>query len=80
MGGGDIKLLTVAFFWVGLDCALAFAVLLCFFVSLHALVAKLGWAGSFASDADRRKRIAFAPSIAAALIGLFALGCLRQPI
>ena len=78
MGGGDIKLLTVAFLWTGVECALVFAILLLVFASLHTIAARLGWAESQA-DGDRRARIAFAPSVAAALIAVFRLGCLRPP-
>jgi Flp pilus assembly protein protease CpaA len=76
MGGGDVKILTAAFLWTGVECALAFALLLLVFASLHAIAAKFGWAESQA-DSDRRARIAFAPSVAAALIAVFMLGCLR---
>jgi prepilin peptidase CpaA len=76
MGGGDIKLLAIAFLWVGIDCALPFALLLALFAGLHGLAAKLGWVDSRGAGADERKRIPFAPSIAAALIGVFVLGCL----
>src|SRR5215470_15857629 len=76
MGGGDVKLLTVAFLWVGIGCALPFAVLLLVFAGLHVLATKLGWADTRRSDDDERKRIPFAPAVAAALIGVFMLGCL----
>jgi hypothetical protein len=47
------------------------------FASLHPLTARFGWVGShFASDDNQR--IAFAPSVAAALISVFILGCLQQ--
>jgi prepilin peptidase CpaA len=75
MGGGDLKILTVAFLWIGSDCALLFAILLCAFASIHGLAAKLNWAPSQNSASDKRARIAFAPSVAAALIGTFLLGC-----
>jgi prepilin peptidase CpaA len=75
MGGGDLKILTVAFLWVGVDCALLFAVLLLVFAALHTVAAKLGWLG--AETVDGRMRIAFAPAVAGALIGTFMLGCLR---
>ncbi|SRR5712692_9145718 len=75
MGGGDVKILTVAFLWVGLDCALIFAILLLIFVAIHTGVAKLGWVK--VQEVENRKRIPFAPSIAAALIGTFMSGCLR---
>jgi prepilin peptidase CpaA len=80
MGGGDVKLLSVAFLWTGLDCALPFAILLLLFAGIHAIAVKLGWARvqevEQDTDNDGRKRIPFAPSIAAALIGVFMLGCL----
>jgi Flp pilus assembly protein protease CpaA len=78
MGGGDVKILTVALLWTGIDCALVFAILLFIFASLHALAARSGWAGSVVAG-DERRRIAFAPSVAAALIAVFMLGCL-QPV
>jgi prepilin peptidase CpaA len=77
MGGGDVKILTVAFLWAGIECALPFVLLLLLFVSLHTIAAKLGWLGSRQIDDDRRQRIPFAPSIAAALIVTILSGCLR---
>jgi prepilin peptidase CpaA len=76
MGGGDVKLLTVAFLWVGIDCALPFATLLSLFAGIHAGAGKLGWAKLHQAGEDKRSRIAFAPAVAAALIGTFMLGCL----
>jgi prepilin peptidase CpaA len=76
MGGGDVKLLTVAFLWVGIDCALPFAILLSLFATLHVIAGKLGWVNLQHIGEDRRSRIAFAPSVAAALTGIFMLGCL----
>jgi prepilin peptidase CpaA len=76
VGGGDVKLLSVALLWVGVDCALPFAVFLLLFASIHTLAARVGWAGTQRLVDDDRKRIPFAPSIAAALIGTFMLGCL----
>jgi prepilin peptidase CpaA len=78
MGGGDVKMLTIAFLWIGSDCALLFAILLCFFASVHGLAAKLRWAPVQHASGDERARIAFAPSVAAALIGTFLLGCLHR--
>ena len=75
MGGGDLKILAVAFLWVGVDCALLFAILLFMFAALHTAAAKLGWAA--ARQVDGRTRIALAPAVAGALIGTFMLGCLR---
>jgi prepilin peptidase CpaA len=79
MGGGDVKMLTVAFLWTGIECALPFVILLLLFVSLHTIVAKFGWVGSQQIDDDHRPRIPFAPSIAAALIVTILSGCLRLP-
>jgi prepilin peptidase CpaA len=76
LGGGDVKLLTVAFLWAGLACALPFAILLSLFAMIHVVAGKLGWADLQPTGADKRSRIAFAPSVAAALIGIFMLGCL----
>jgi prepilin peptidase CpaA len=79
LGGGDVKILTVAFLWAGAGCALPFALLLCLSASLHALAARLGWISSERIGDDKRARIPFAPSVAAALIGIFILGCVRHP-
>lgn len=79
MGGGDIKLLTVALLWTGIHCALLFAVLLLFCTCLYTVAAKLGWAAAQRDSTDKRMRIALAPSIAAALVGVFMLGCLQPP-
>ncbi len=75
MGGGDVKLLTVAFLWVGPSCALPFALFLLLFVSIHTVAAKLKLVES--QVAGERTQVAFAPSIAAALIGVFMVGCLK---
>jgi prepilin peptidase CpaA len=73
MGGGDVKMLTVAFLWIGSEGALLFAMLLCSFSSIHGLAAKLNWLPSRTSANDARMRIALAPSVAAALIGTLLL-------
>jgi prepilin peptidase CpaA len=75
MGGGDLKILTVAFLWVGLSCAMWFALLLLIFAGAHTALAKFRWV--HAQEVEGRKRIAFAPSVAAALIGTFLSGCLH---
>jgi len=77
MGGGDVKLLGVAFLWVGLPCALPFSLLLLLFTILHTVAIKLRWLQG--RWVDGRLKIAFAPSVSAALIGTFALGCLASP-
>ena len=75
LGGGDVKLLTVAFLWTGFDCALPLAVLLTVFAAIHLGALKLGLVG--ARDDGQRQRVPYAPVIAAALIGTFMLGCLH---
>jgi prepilin peptidase CpaA len=77
VGGGDVKLLTVALLWVGLDCALPFALLLLIATTIHTLTAKIGWADTQRVPGDDRRRIPFAPSVALALIATFLLGCLH---
>jgi prepilin peptidase CpaA len=76
MGGGDVKILAVAFLWTGLSSALPFAVLLALFSSAYALAAKLGWVKSQVTPAGRQ-RIPFAPSVASALICVFVLRSLQ---
>jgi prepilin peptidase CpaA len=75
MGGGDVKMLAVAFLWVGLQCALIFALLLVVFILIHLGAVKLGW--TRVQQVGSRKRIPFAPSIASALIVTFMSGCLQ---
>ena len=74
MGGGDVKILTVGFLWVGFGCALPFAVLLAIFAAVHVVAAKFGWAQ--VQQVGGKKRIPLAPSVAGALILCFILGCL----
>jgi hypothetical protein len=69
--------LTVAFLWVGIECALLFAIFMLIFVAIHTGAAKLGWLK--VQEVQGRQRIAFAPSIAGALIVTFMTGCL-QPL
>jgi prepilin peptidase CpaA len=76
MGGGDLKLLTVAFLWTGPFCAVPFAVFLLLFVGIHTLAAKLKLVELQIKNGHRL--IAFAPSIAAALIAVFMVGCLND--
>jgi prepilin peptidase CpaA len=75
MGGGDLKLLTVAILWVGPFCALPFALFLLLFAGIHALAVKFKLAEGKA--VGKRQSVAFAPSVAAALISVFLVGCLR---
>jgi prepilin peptidase CpaA len=74
-GGGDVKILTVAFLWVGITCVLEFSLLLFGSILVHVAAMKLGWAG--VQQTGEQKRIPFAPSVAAALIATFMLGCLQ---
>jgi prepilin peptidase CpaA len=74
MGGGDLKLLVVAFLWTGVRCVVPFLLALAAFVLLHAFVAGRGWVS--ADRQDGRLRIPFAPSVAAGLIAVFLSGCL----
>jgi len=75
MGGGDVKILIVGFLWIGLDCALVFAVLMTIFATVHVVAAKFGWVK--VRQVGEHNRIPFAPSVAGALIVCFMLGCLR---
>lgn len=77
MGGGDLKLLTVAFLWVGPFCALPFALFLLLFICIHIIAVKLKLVEARVANGD--KWLPFAPSIAAALISVFMAGCL-QPV
>lgn len=77
LGGGDVKLLTVAVLWVGLRCALPFSLFLFIFAALHTVAVKLKWVEG--KHVEGRLKIAFAPSINAALIGSFVSGCLASP-
>ena len=75
MGGGDLKLLTVGFLWAGYACALPFTIFLLVFALIHASVVKMGIVKAIGPDG---RRVPFAPTIAAALIGIFMLGCLEH--
>ena len=75
MGGGDLKLLTVAILWVGPFCALPFALFLLLFAGIHAFAVKFKLVEGKA--VGKRRSVAFAPSVAAALISVFLIGCLR---
>ena len=77
MGGGDLKLLTVGFLWAGYACALPFTIFLLVFALIHAIVVKMGIVKAIGADG---RRVPFAPTIAAALIGIFMLGCLEHAL
>jgi prepilin peptidase CpaA len=72
MGGGDLKLLAVAFLWTGPWAAAPFSVLLLAFTVGHYFATRLGWAPTRKTRAGLW--IPLAPSVAGALIGTFALG------
>jgi Flp pilus assembly protein protease CpaA len=74
LGGGDVKLLTVALLWTGKDGALTFSVLLLGFSAIHLLAVRMKVAQ--VAEAEKRAKIPYAPSIAAALIATFGLGYL----
>jgi prepilin peptidase CpaA len=72
IGGGDLKLLTVAFLWTGPWLAAPFVVLLLILTLIYYLAARLGLAAARRTSAGLR--IPLAPSLAGALIGVIALG------
>lgn len=72
IGGGDLKLLTVAFLWTGPWLAAPFVVLLLIFTVAYYVAARVGLATAQRTSAGLR--IPLAPSLAGALIGVFALG------
>jgi prepilin peptidase CpaA len=76
LGGGDVKLLTVAFLWVGMDCALPFAVVMLAITGVHTGLIYFGLARG--QTINGRTRVAYAPAIAGALIIVFASGCLQH--
>ena len=71
LGGGDLKLLAVAFLWAGPWLTVPFLIFLLAFTGLAYSAAIRGWIPSQVSDAGLRMPLA--PSIAAALIGTFAV-------
>ena len=74
IGGGDVKLVSVACLWVGIHCALLFSALLLFFILLHLGAARMGWAHT--KPMGGRYAIPYAPSVAGALIGVIVSGCI----
>jgi Flp pilus assembly protein protease CpaA len=74
IGGGDVKLVTVACLWTGPHCALLFSVMLLLLIGLHVFAAWMGWAKT--KPKAGRFAIPYAPSIAGALIATTMLGCL----
>jgi len=76
MGGGDLKLMTVALLWSGVRCAVPLLIIIVVVALIHALAAKQGYVA--AQTVNGRMRIPFAPAIAAGLIGIFLLGCVSN--
>ncbi|MGA8611903.1 MAG: prepilin peptidase [Xanthobacteraceae bacterium] len=74
LGGGDVKLMTVACLWVGVHCALPFAIILLLLIGVHVAAVKVGWART--KPLTGGNAISYAPSIAGAVIGVMLLGCL----
>jgi prepilin peptidase CpaA len=74
LGGGDVKLLTTAFLWSGLHCAVPFLLIVTAASLVQLFAARLGWIGALRENG--RLRLAYAPAIASGLIGIFLLGCL----
>lgn len=74
IGGGDVKLIAIVCLWIGVHCALLFAILLPLFVALHVFAAWLGWADT--KPMAGRFAIPYAPSVAGALIVTVMFGCL----
>ena len=72
IGGGDLKLLAVAFLWTGPWFAAPFVLLLLVFTGVYYVAARLGFAA--AKETAAGLRIPLAPSLAGALIGALALG------
>jgi prepilin peptidase CpaA len=71
LGGGDLKLLAVAFLWAGPWLTAPFLILLLAFTGLVYSAAIRGWIASQVSEAGLRMPLA--PAIAAALIVIFAV-------
>jgi prepilin peptidase CpaA len=75
LGGGDVKLLTVAFLWVGMRGALLLAALLAVFSLLLAIAGLAGWIKTL--NAGGRRRFSFTPAPAGPLAGAFLLGTVQ---
>jgi prepilin peptidase CpaA len=72
IGGGDLKLLAVAFLWTGPWFAAPFVILLLIFTGAYYVAARFGFAAAKQTPAGLR--IPLAPPLAGALIGALALG------
>lgn len=69
-----MKLVPVICLWVGTHSALPFSVFLLVFTCLHLFATRMGWAPTLV--AGDKRAIAYAPSVAAALICVIVLDCL----
>jgi len=74
LGGGDVKLLSVACLWVGVHCVVPFAIFLLLLLGVHLAAVRVGWAKTKSMTGGNA--ISYAPSIAGALIGVMLIGCL----
>jgi len=74
LGAGDVKLIPVICLWVGGRCALLYSVLLLILIGVHLVAIRIGWAPTH--NMSGRRGIAYAPSLAGALVGIIILGCL----
>jgi prepilin peptidase CpaA len=74
VGGGDVKLVTVACLWIGLHCLFLFSIVLFVLIALHVFAAWMGWAAT--KPMAGRLAIPYAPSVAGALIAIALFGCL----
>ncbi len=66
MGGGDVKLLLVAFLWLGLDQGFLFSVLLSITSLVYVVIARFRWVPS--RKLNGRTSMPFGPSITVAWI------------
>jgi prepilin peptidase CpaA len=71
IGGGDMKLISVASLWTGPLWAIPFAVLVTVFIALHYLAANMKWIT--AEKIGSTFRIPLSPSVAVALIALLVV-------
>jgi len=75
LGGGDVKLLSVAFLWSGFRCAVPFLLVITAVSMAMIVAAHFGWMP--AKRENKRLRVPFAPAIAIGLIAIFLMGCLE---
>ena len=73
MGGGDVKLLSVAFLWIGLDNALPFAFLLVAFTLAYVAAVNFLPIALPVKQAGGRTKIPYGPAISLAWIATLAV-------